>query len=214
MPLPIWPAPMTPMRLITMDTSEPLLLLYGGSELGNNLEEITHDAVVGDLEDRRLFVFINSHDGLAVLHPGEMLDRAGDADGDVEIGSDHLAGLADLVIVRHVARIDRRAAGAEARTQRVGKLLEDLEVLAAAETAAAGHDDLGAGQLGPLALGELGTDIRRKTLGALAADLLDRSRPTAGHRLEVGRADGDDLDLVGGLHGGHRVAGIDRTHER
>src|ERR1700754_1104393 len=111
MPLPIWPAPMTPMRLIMMGTPAPLLLLDRGGEFGNDLEEIAHDAVVGNLEDRRFLVLVDRHDRLAVLHAGEMLDRAGDADGDVEVGRHHLAGLADLVVVGHVAGVDGGAAG-------------------------------------------------------------------------------------------------------
>ena len=38
-----------------------------------------------------------------------MLDRAGDADGDIELGRDDLAGLADLLVVGHIARVDRGA---------------------------------------------------------------------------------------------------------
>ena len=142
-----------------------------------------------------------------------MLDRAGDADGDVEVGRHHLAGLADLVVVGHIAGIDRGAAGAQPGAELVGQGLEHLEVLAARQAAAAGDDDLGAGEFGTLALGEFGADIGREAAGPGAVDLLDR-RGTAGDgRLEVGRADGDDLDLLGGLHGRHGVAGIDRTHE-
>src|SRR4029450_7842363 len=83
MPLPIWPAPMTPMRLI-MTRYSALLLFHRGSQLGHDLEEIAHDAVVGNLEDRGFLVLVDRNDGLAVLHAGEMLDRAGDADGDIE----------------------------------------------------------------------------------------------------------------------------------
>src|SRR5436305_8688332 len=137
MPLPIWPAPMTPMRLI-MTRYSALLLFHRGGQLGHDLEEIAHDAVIGHLEDRSFLVLVDGHDGLAVLHAGEMLDRAGDADGDIEVGRHHLAGLADLVVVRHVARVDRRAAGAETGPHRVGELLEQLEVLAAGQAAAAG----------------------------------------------------------------------------
>src|SRR4029434_11024532 len=116
MPLPIWPAPMTPMRLI-MTRYSALLLFHRGSQLGHDLEQIAHDAVVGNLEDRRFLVLVDRNDGLAVLHAGEMLDRAGDADGDVEVGRHHLAGLADLVVVGHVACVDGGAAGAKAGTK-------------------------------------------------------------------------------------------------
>src|SRR5918993_1748888 len=212
MPLPIWPAPMTPMRLI-MTRYSALLLFHRGSQLGHDLEEITHDAVVGNLEDRGFLVLVDRNDGLAVLHAGQMLDRAGDADGDIEVGRHHLAGLADLVVVGHVTRVDRSAAGAETCAELVGQRLEHLEVLAARQAAAARDDDLGAGELGPLALGELGADVRGKPARAGAADLLDQRGAAGGGRLEVGGADGDDLDLVGGLHGRHGIAGIDRPHE-
>src|SRR4029077_9683054 len=157
-PLPIWPAPMTPMRLIMMGTptypagrvsyANSLLFARGG-QFRHDLEEIADDAVVGHLEDRCFLVLVDRHDGLAVLHAGEMLDRAGDADGDIEVGRHHLAGLADLVVVRHVARIDGGAAGAQPGAQLVGQGLEHLEVLAACQAPAARDDDLRTGELGP-----------------------------------------------------------------
>src|SRR6478736_3671483 len=115
-PLPIWPAPMTPMRLIMMGTPnnpagrvpEKLFLLDRCGQLRNDLEQISDDAVVGHLENRRFLVLVDRHDRLAVLHSGEMLDGAGNADGDVEVGGDHLAGLSDLVVVRNVTRVDGR----------------------------------------------------------------------------------------------------------
>src|SRR5262245_200752 len=210
-PLPIWPAPMTPMRLI-MTRYSALLLFHRGSQLGHDLEEIAHDAVVGNLEDRGFLVLVDGDDGLAVLHAGEMLDRTGDADGDVEVGRHHLASLTDLVVVRHEARIDCRARRADAGAELVGQRLDGLAVLARAHAAAAGDHDLGRGEFRTLALGELGADIGREALGALAADRLDRSRAARADRLEVGRTDGHDLDLVGALHRRHRVAGIDRPH--
>src|SRR3954470_4857332 len=73
MPLPIWPAPMTPMRLIMIDTPA-LLLFHRSRQLGHDLEQVAHDAVIGHLEDRRFLVLVDGDDGLAVLHPREMLD--------------------------------------------------------------------------------------------------------------------------------------------
>ena len=66
-----------------------------------------------------------------ILHAGEMLDGAGNADGDVKLGRHHLAGLADLVIVRHVAGIDGGPGGSHGRTETVGQRLDQrLEVFA------------------------------------------------------------------------------------
>src|SRR5260221_13712598 len=60
MPLPIWPAPMTPMRLIII--GPPVLLLFHcGRQLGHDLEPIAHDAVVGHLEDRSLLVLVDCY---------------------------------------------------------------------------------------------------------------------------------------------------------
>src|ERR1043165_4458220 len=64
------------------------------AELGDRGEQILLEAVVGDAEDRRLGVLVDGDDHLGILHAGEMLDRAADADGDVELGRDDLAGLA------------------------------------------------------------------------------------------------------------------------
>src|SRR5258706_8076851 len=88
-------------------------LVEGGGELRNDLEEVAHEAVVGDLENRRLDILVDGDDHLAVLHSREMLDRAGYPDRDVEIGRHDLAGLAHLIVVRYVARVDRRTRRAE-----------------------------------------------------------------------------------------------------
>ena len=82
-----------------------------------------------------------------------------DADGDVQLRRDDLAGLADLPVVRRVARVDRGAAGAQGGAQLVGQRRQHLvELLARAQRAAAGDDDLGRGQFGPVALGDLAAD--------------------------------------------------------
>ena len=75
----------------------------------NDREEIADHAEVGDAEDRRLGILVDGDDVLRRRHPGEMLDRAGDARGDVEIRTDHASGLADLMLVIDPSRIDRRA---------------------------------------------------------------------------------------------------------
>src|SRR4051794_22930469 len=120
MPAPIWPAPMTPMvrnsgiggealragvlALTTPAAPWPLELVR---QLGHDLEQVADQAVVGDLEDRRLLVLVDRDDDLRVLHPGQVLDGARDADRDVEVGGHDLAGLADLPVVGRVAGVDR-----------------------------------------------------------------------------------------------------------
>jgi hypothetical protein len=124
-------------------------------EAGDGVLPLGDEAVVGDLEDRGLLVLVDRDDDLRALHAGEVLDRAGDGDGDVELGGDDLAGLADLQIGGDHAGVGGGAAGPEGASEEVGQLLEDLEVGALAHAAAAGHDDLGLGEGGSAALGLL-----------------------------------------------------------
>src|SRR5215468_3219819 len=221
MPLPIWPAPMTPIFWIMARLSFPGAdcvssgMLFGQRrfEFGHGLEEVGHEAVVGDLEDRRLLVLVDGDDHLAVLHAREMLDGAGDADGDVEVGRDDLAGLPDLELVRHEAGVDRRAAGADRGVELVGDALEQLEVVAALHAAAAGDHDARRGQLRPLGAADGGALEGAEARIAGPGHRLDRGAPAFGRRgVEAGGAHGDDLDLVGRLHGRDRVAGIGRAH--
>jgi len=51
----------------------------------SNLEQVGDNAVVGDVEDRSLGVFVDCYDDFAVLHAGEMLNGARDADGYVHL---------------------------------------------------------------------------------------------------------------------------------
>ena len=66
-------------------------------------------------EDRRLLVLVDGDDVLRALHAHHVLGRAGDAGGDVDVRLHDLAGLADLVAVRHPAGVDDRPGRARAR---------------------------------------------------------------------------------------------------
>src|SRR5208337_5544130 len=48
-------------------------------EFRQGLVEVGDEAVVGDLEDRGLFVLVDRDDDLRILHAGEVLDRARNA---------------------------------------------------------------------------------------------------------------------------------------
>src|SRR3546814_4551643 len=140
MPLPICPAPMEPMDLIVVrpsagasccarwskmpsvnEAGRGAVPTTGGRgcgsaqfllQLGNRHEEVGHEAVFGNLEDRRLLVLVDGDDDLRILHAGEMLDGSGDTDGHVEVGSPHFPGLAVVVVVAHASGVDRGARGA------------------------------------------------------------------------------------------------------
>ena len=100
-----------------------------------NLEEVTDEAISGHLEDRRLFVLVDRDDDLRSPHAREVLDGPGDPDRD---GSDraHLAGLADLSVVRSTAGIHSGPRGTHRRAELVSDRLDmGLEVLGRAEHA-------------------------------------------------------------------------------
>src|SRR3954469_10397764 len=106
-------------------------------ELRQYLEEIADETVVGNLEDMRFGILVDGDDDLAVLHPGEMLDRARNTDRDIQIGRDDLARLPDLIIIGHIARIDRGARGADRGVELRRQIFDQLEIVAAAHAAAA-----------------------------------------------------------------------------
>ena len=60
-------------------------------EGGHHLEQIPHDAVVGNIKDRRVAVCVDGHDAVGVLHSHDVLNGPGDPAGDVKPGRDGLA---------------------------------------------------------------------------------------------------------------------------
>ena len=105
--------------------------------------QVADDAEVGELEDGRVRVLDDGDDRARGLHADLVLDRAGDADGDVQLGRDRLARLADLRRVRIPARVHDCTRGGHRAAERRRQLLDQREVLRAAEPAAAGDDHVG-----------------------------------------------------------------------
>ena len=70
--------------------------LDGIDEQGSDLEQVAADAVVRDLENGGGVVLIDGNDALGILHAGLVLDGAGDAQSNIDLGVHGLAGLADL----------------------------------------------------------------------------------------------------------------------
>ena len=87
-----------------------------------HLEQITGDAIVGNLEDGRGLVFVDGDDALGILHTGLVLDGAGDAQGDIDLGVDGFTGLAHLVIGTQPTGVDNGAGRADHAAQLPGQL--------------------------------------------------------------------------------------------
>jgi hypothetical protein len=144
-------------------------------QLGDGREEVSDEAVVGDLEDRGLAVLVDRDDV-----PSSSSCRRGAGSRPRCRSRSTAAGRrpcrSDRPGDRSArTRVARGAARADGRAQRVGEGREDLVELLL-ERAPARDDDLRLGELGPLALDRLD------------ADELDARRGPAG------RDDGDDLD--------------------
>ena len=64
-------------------------------QLRDGFEQVRHQAVIGHLEDRRFFVLVDRNDHFGVFHTGQMLDRAGNTDRNVQLWRNDFAGLTD-----------------------------------------------------------------------------------------------------------------------
>src|SRR2546426_5065489 len=116
-------------------------------ELRHDLEEVGDDPEVGDLEDRCLRVLVHGDDDFRGPHPRQVLDRARDAEAQIELRRDGPAGLADLEPVRPPAGVHRRARGAHGSADDAAQILEDHVVLRPLHPAPARDDGLRLGQL-------------------------------------------------------------------
>src|SRR3954468_21816255 len=105
------------------------LLVQFRDHRGDHFEEVAGDAVIGDLEDGRLWILVDRDDGARAFHPDEMLDRAGDAERDVELGRHGLPRAADLAIHRQPAGVADRTRGRDLGAHRLRELLRELQVL-------------------------------------------------------------------------------------
>jgi len=85
------------------------------------LHQIGDHEDVGHLPDGGILVLVDGQDEVGFLHTGQMLDGAGDAAGDVELGGDGLAGGPDLVVVGDPIGIDNRTTGAQFPAKRLGR---------------------------------------------------------------------------------------------
>ena len=110
---------------------EPLLgslsSLDGLDQHGGDLEQVAADAVVGDLEDRSGLALVHRDDALGILHTGLVLDGAGDAQSNIDLGVNGLAGLTDLMVGGQPARVDGSTGAANDAAQLSSQLLSQLD---------------------------------------------------------------------------------------
>ena len=88
-----------------------------------------------------LAILVDGDDGLGALHADQVLDGAGDADGDVDLGRDGLAGTADLPLHGEPAVVADGTGGRQFRAEGFGEFLDDRDVVLLLDAAAHGDDD-------------------------------------------------------------------------
>src|SRR5690606_22385137 len=118
------------------------------SQFRHQLKQVTHQAVIRYLEDRGFLVLVDRNNDLGILHTCQVLDRTGDTNRDVQLGSNDLAGLADLHVVGHKTGVHCGARSTYGSAQLVGQAVQQLEVVAVLHAAATGDHDLGTSQFG------------------------------------------------------------------
>ena len=90
-------------------------------EGGHDFEDVADDAVVGDFEDWGVLVFVDGDDGARAFHAYDVLDGAADAEREVELGRDGLAGAADLALHGEPAFVADRARGGDFAAESFGE---------------------------------------------------------------------------------------------
>src|SRR5699024_7868997 len=110
--------------------------LFG--QLGRDVEQIPDDAEVGDLEDRRLRVLVDSDDRLRGLHPGTVLDRPRNTECEVQLRRNGLPRLPHLELRGVVAGVHGGTRGTDRSTERIGERFDDPELVGRSDTTATG----------------------------------------------------------------------------
>src|SRR5271167_128082 len=144
-PLPICPAPMTPTESISgisaimgatfvpgwpaADLTSTFIsgALQFRCQLRQRGEQISHQAVIGDLEDGRFLILVDCHDDLAVLHAGEVLNGPRNPDSDIQFRRDNFPGLTDLELIGHEAGVHSRPRRTDSGTQFISNRFDKLE---------------------------------------------------------------------------------------
>ena len=136
-------------------------------QFGHDLEQVAHDAVVGNTEDGCALILVDSDDALRILHTSGVLDGTGDTQSNIDLGMHGLTGLTDLMVSGHPACIgDGTGSTHNAAAQSGSQLLSQLNALVdiLADATANGDDDVGADQIDQLLSGllnaqDLGLDV-------------------------------------------------------
>ena len=108
-------------RRVARASCAPLAFFTSSISGGTMSNRFPTTAYIGNLEDRRLGVLVDRDDGARALHADDVLDGAADAQRQVELGRDGLAGGADLAVHGQPAGIADRTRRRNLSAQRFGQ---------------------------------------------------------------------------------------------
>src|SRR5580698_10006215 len=129
-----------------MDKTQPgsaprLGFLYFFDQRRNYVEQIPDDGVVGNLKNRRFGIFVDRDDGARAFHPNDVLNRAADAEREIELGGNRLARRTDLAVHREPAGVADRARSSEIAAEGLRELLGQFDVFLLLDAATYGDND-------------------------------------------------------------------------
>src|SRR6266536_2487190 len=93
------------------------------------LEDVVHDSDVGHLKDRGLGILVDSDEEWASLNASQVLERATDADCQVNLGLHGFAGGTNLAGLLHPLGIDHGPRAAHGPTEHFGEFLSKGDVV-------------------------------------------------------------------------------------
>ena len=118
------------MRLLRM--AESILFRTISADLTDqrrdDLEQVAHDAIVGNLKNWCIRILVDSDDRIRAGHARKVLDCTGNTASDIDLGRDRFARLSDLMCVRDPSGIYRRAGRADLTAKLRGKIADVTEM--------------------------------------------------------------------------------------
>src|SRR5665213_329403 len=148
MPCPTVIARAPSVQLTQSGSPARLCFLHRSGKYWNNLKQVTHNPVVGDLENRCFLVLVDRDDRARRTHAGKMLNRSRYSHRDVQLWAYESACLPNLVAMRTPSFIgydtrctDRSVAKCSS------EIFEKLEVLGTLQSPTTAHDYGGLAQI-------------------------------------------------------------------
>src|SRR5215471_10483523 len=163
-----------------------LLQLFGQS--GHDFEDVSDNAIVGNLEDGGVLVLVDRNNGARALHADDVLNGAADAQRKIKLRCHGLAGAPDLALHRKPAFVADGSGGSDFRAQSFGHCFRLSDVFRRLDAAADRDDQRSLSEID----GGLGFLEKLQRLGAylfglqLDRDLVDRLCTAIGRQKLVG----------------------------